>query len=63
MNTSDFFRTLRADSGMSQAAFAAWLGIPHRTYQDWERGVRVPPEWTANLIAHYVKTAEKPAAK
>lgn len=60
MNISSFLRTLRADSGMSQVAFAAWLGIPYRTYQDWERGVRVPPEWTAKLVAHYVKTAEKP---
>lgn len=60
MNISSFFRTLRAESDMSQSAFAAWLGIPYRTYQDWERGVRVPPEWTVKLVAHYVKTAEKP---
>lgn len=59
MKTSDFFCTLRADSGMSQAAFAAWLGIPHRTYQDWERGVRVPPAWTVKLIEFYVEHAEK----
>jgi DNA-binding transcriptional regulator YiaG len=33
------FKELRALSGMSQRAFAKYFGIPHRTVEDWERGL------------------------
>lgn len=60
---TDSLREMRAKVGMTQEAFAAWIGIPYRTYQNWENGTRVPPAWVVGLIAHYVQTAEKPAVK
>lgn len=37
----EFVRT-RLSSGLSQAAFAALLGVSVRTLQDWEQGRRKP---------------------
>lgn len=38
----DSVRTLRERMGLSQAAFAALLGVSLRTLQDWEQGRRKP---------------------
>ena len=38
-------------SGLSQAAFAARIGAPTRTVEDWCRGVRTPPEYVRLLVA------------
>jgi putative transcriptional regulator len=35
-------RTAREKSGLTQAAFAALLGVSLRTLQDWEQGRRKP---------------------
>lgn len=35
-------KTAREKSGLSQAAFAALLGVSLRTLQDWEQGRRKP---------------------
>ena len=32
------FVTVRNKTGMNRKEFAAWLGIPYRTMQDWELG-------------------------
>lgn len=61
--TTDSLSEIRAKVGMTQEAFAEWVGIPYRTYQNWENGTRVPPAWAVKLLAHYVKTAEKPAVR
>lgn len=61
--TTDSLSEIRAKVGMTQEAFAEWVGIPYRTYQNWENGMRVPPAWAVKLLAHYVKTAEKPAVR
>lgn len=31
---------IRNKTGMKRPEFAQWLGIPYRTYQDWELGNR-----------------------
>lgn len=59
-DTAQIVRRLRAECGMTQAAFAEWVGIPYRTYQDWEGGRSIPPAWAVKLLAHYVRTAAKP---
>lgn len=58
---TDSINEIRAKVGMTQEAFAEWIGVPLRTYQHWEMGDRQPQSWAVKLIAHYVKTAEKPA--
>ncbi len=35
-------KAIRDEFGLSQAEFAAILGISHRTLQNWEQGRRVP---------------------
>jgi putative transcriptional regulator len=41
----------RAASGLSQAQFAAALGVSTRTLQDWEQGRRQPSGAARTLIA------------
>lgn len=41
----------RAASGLSQAKFAAALGVSTRTLQDWEQGRRQPSGAARTLIA------------
>lgn len=41
---------LRAQSGLSQSKFAARLGIPVRTIQNWEIGHASPPGYVINMI-------------
>lgn len=40
----------RHKAGLSQQKMADLTGIPRRTIEDWERGVRKPPEWAERLI-------------
>lgn len=47
---SDILRKLRNERSMTQAQFAEWLEIPKRTYEKWESGERVPPQWVISLI-------------
>ena len=43
-------KELRKETGMSQSAFAAYLGIPVRTLQDWEQERRTPPEYVVEMM-------------
>ncbi len=44
------FKAYRENLGLTQQGMAARIGIPRRTWQDWELGNRTPPEWVAKLI-------------
>ncbi|MGC2871686.1 helix-turn-helix domain-containing protein [Ihubacter sp. mB4P-1] len=46
---------LRKSTGMSMKQFAAYFGIPYRTYQDWEYGNRNMADYLLRLLAYYVK--------
>jgi len=46
---------IRQQSGMKRAEFARWLGVPYRTFQDWELGNTKIPEYVLRLIAYKVK--------
>ena len=48
-NVSGIAQT-RLDSGLSQSAFAALLGVSVRTLQDWEQGRREPSGAAKTLI-------------
>jgi putative transcriptional regulator len=48
-SVSDIVRA-RVGSGLSQAAFAALLGVSVRTLQDWEQGRREPSGAARTLI-------------
>jgi putative transcriptional regulator len=51
--TSADIRALREKAGVSQRAFAAMLGVSHRTLQDWEQGRRTPTGPAMNLLRLY----------
>jgi putative transcriptional regulator len=42
--------TIRAKTGLSQARFAALLGVSVRTLQDWEQGRRAPSGAARTLL-------------
>ena len=45
----------REVKGMSRAELSRWLGIPVRTLEDWDAGVRKPPEWAKRLIIEKIE--------
>lgn len=49
-------KELRNLAGMTQKGFAEYFGIPQRTVEDWERGVRVPPVYVLELIEYKLKS-------
>ena len=48
-------REMRMELGDTQREFADRYHIPFRTIQNWENGVRKPPEYIMNLLEHQVK--------
>ena len=49
-------REMRMQLGDTQSEFAARYHIPFRTIQNWEAGVRRPPEYLADLLEQRVRT-------
>ena len=39
----NWIKQMRKESGMTQAQFSEYFGIPKRTIEEWERGARKPP--------------------
>lgn len=50
MTPADQIRAIRAATGLSQVRFAERYGIPRRTIENWESGVRTPPPYVINLL-------------
>ena len=48
-------RGMRMQLGDTQSEFAARYKIPFRTVQNWETGVRKPPEYMINLLEHRIR--------
>ena len=48
-------REMRAELGDTQSEFADRYRIPFRTIQNWETGVRKPPEYIVRLLERQVK--------
>ena len=48
-------KKLRKEAGMTQKAFSDFFGIPVRTLQDWEAGVRTPPDYVVRLLPYKLK--------
>lgn len=48
-------REMRRQLGDTQSEFAARYRIPFRTVQNWEAGVRKPPEYILNLLEERVQ--------
>ncbi len=52
-------KELREEMGMSRAEFSRVLEIPYRTIEDWEKGLRTPPEYVVRLIEYRLKNEPK----
>lgn len=52
-------RIIRSETGMNRKAFSAWLDIPYRTYQDWERAATLAPSYVVQLIGYKVKSEKE----
>ena len=48
-------REMRRRLGDTQSEFAARYDIPFRTVQNWETGIRKPPEYMMNLLEHRIR--------
>ena len=46
------FKQLREASGMDRPGFAEYFGIPYRTVQNWELGLRVCPDYLLELMKY-----------
>jgi len=47
---ADNIRAARLGAGLTQEGMADAIGVPRRTVQSWEAGVRQPPTWAARLV-------------
>ncbi len=46
---------IREKTGLSRAAFCRYYDIPKRTCENWESGVRVPPEYIVKLLRRAIE--------
>lgn len=51
-------RELRRRAGLTQKDFSVLFGIPRRTLEDWERGVRTPAPYLVSLIEFRLRAKE-----
>lgn len=56
-------KDIRTATGLSQARFAAITGIPRRTLEDWERGLRTPPKWLPAMLEAFLREHGYPIEK
>ena len=47
---SEVIKNARKHAGLTQQQMSDLMGIPRRTIEDWDRGVRKCPEWAERLI-------------
>lgn len=59
MDAVTSIKAIRAATGMTQQAFSDALGIPKRTVENWETGIRTPPSYVVDLIRYRVKDIKK----
>ena len=58
------FKELREKSGMNKTDFGKYFGIPYRTVQNWELGLRECPKYLLDLIEIALdKIPKKPVEK
>ena len=53
-------KALRKYTGFNQREMAEKLGIPLRTWEDWESGRRSMPDYNLRMMSYYIKMKCKP---
>lgn len=54
-NFKEKLKEARIEKGYTQDQLSAIMGIPKRTIEDWERGVRNPPIWTQKMVLTFLR--------
>ena len=49
------FKAIRENSSMTMTEFGNYFGIPFRTIQNWEHGVRKCPDYLLDLMEYKLK--------
>ena len=49
------FKELRSMTDLNQTQFASYFNIPLRTVQNWEGGLRQPPEYLMDLFIYKLR--------
>lgn len=52
-------KEMRTATGMSQAKFSAYFGVPTHTLQCWEQGVRKPPAYVAAMMERILRLEKR----
>jgi DNA-binding transcriptional regulator YiaG len=52
------FKELLQSSGMSRQQFSRYFGIPYRTVQNWDLGIRSCPDYLLRLMEYKLKKEE-----
>lgn len=58
MESADYIKRLRENTGENRRQFSEHTGIPVRTLEDWEAGRRTPPEYVPRLLGYMLKYEE-----
>lgn len=56
MEDRDVLKAMRKEANMTQKQFAVYFGIPIRTVEDWERGLRHMPDYLMRLLVYKMET-------
>ena len=55
MEEKDLLKAMRKEAGMTQRKFAEYFGIPLRTVEDWERGLKHMPDYVMRLFVYKLR--------
>lgn len=55
MEVRDLLKAMRKEAGLTQREFAGYFGIPIRTVEDWERGIRHMPDYVLRLLVYKMR--------
>lgn len=50
---------MRKEAGLSQSRFAAYFGIPTRTYQKWEQKENTPAPYIPEMMSYILHLEER----
>ena len=56
MEMKDILKAMRKEARMSQSYFCGYFGIPRRTLEDWERGIKHMPDYLLRLMVYKLET-------
>ena len=55
MEAKDIIKAMRKEANMTQRGYAEYFGVPLRTLEDWERGVRHMPDYVLRVFAYKLR--------